>query len=95
MSDLTLQVIAGVVVAIIVSFIGIGQRIKISHNSASPKTGKKIMIVSAVAILIGAYYGGQSGWDMESTQGVIGATTVGCGVILFFIGRVISWYQKN
>ena len=95
MSDLMIQVIAGVIVAIIVSFIGIAHRIKISHGTTSAKTGKKIMIISVLAIFIGAYYGGQNGWDMESTQSMIGATMVGYGVLFFFIGKVIAWYQRN
>lgn len=95
MSDLMIQVIAGVIVAIIVSLVGIGHRVKISHGNTSPKTGKKIMILSVVAIFVGAYYGGQNGWDMESTQSVIGATIAGYGFLFFIIGKVVAWYQSN
>lgn len=96
MSDLLIQIVAGIIVAIIASFIGIGYKVRISHSSsASPKTGKRIMIFSALAIFTGAILGGQSGWDMGTTQGVIGATLAGYGVLFFFIGKIVAWYQRN
>lgn len=96
MSDLLIQIIAGVIVAIIASFIGIGYKVRISHgSSSSPKTGKKVMIFSALVIFIGAMLGDQAGWDMNVTQSVIGATIVGYGVLFFFIGKIIAWYQRN
>lgn len=96
MPDFLIQVIAGIIVAIIASFIGIGYKVRISHSSdSSRKTGKKIMIFSGLAIFTGVILGGQSGWDMGTKQSVIGATMAGYGVLFFFIGKVIAWYQRN
>lgn len=95
MSDLMIQVVAGIIVAIIVSLIGIGHHVRVSQSTTIPKTGKKIILLSVVAILVGAYYGGQSGWDMDTTQGIVGATIAGYGVLFFFIGKVVAWYQRN
>lgn len=97
MKELLFTVIGGVIVAIIVSWFGIGGTKHVSvHGTPVRKTGKWIIFVSVIMILWGLSWIGQTpgGFDFDKTQTLYGLTLAGYGVIALVVGKIIIWFQR-
>jgi len=97
MSNLFINVIGGLIVVIIATWLGIGGSTKVivQSNGRIKKTGKWIIIISVAMILSGLIWAGsnspvQGGFDLNKTGTVHGLTLTGYGALLFFIGKIIS-----
>jgi hypothetical protein len=99
MSDLTIQVLANVIGAIVIAAFGIGSVKVIVNGVRARKTGKKMVLFSWVMMLGGIawadkYSPPQGGFDFNQPGTMFGITIALYGVLLFLIGLVVAWYQK-
>ena len=102
MSNLIVTIIGGVVVAILVSLLGIGKNktpVIVTHGFKVRRTGKWIMIISSVIIIWGFLLLGNNsdptaGINFNNRQTIYGFTLIFWGVIIFIVGKVIAWFQK-
>lgn len=100
MEQLIIQIIGGVIVAVIATWLGIGKSHKVIIHHAGPtrRTGKWIILISILMIFGGlawmsnGYPQNFSGWIKPPT--VYGFTLASYGVIFFIIGKVVAWFQK-
>ncbi len=96
MSQLFINIIAGLVVVIIAALLGIGGTTKVVvHGNRSGKAGKWIIIISVVMILSGLFVLGKNptptaGIDFNNP----GTLLIGYGIIFFIVGRIVAWYQR-
>lgn len=101
MSQLAVTVVGGLLVAIIAAWFGIGGTTKVAvHGGYKPKkTGKWIVIISVLMILGGLAWTGsgsptQGGFDLNRPQTLYGLTLAGYGLIFFFVGKIVVWFQR-
>lgn len=99
MDQLLMQVVGGVIVAIIAGCFGIGGTTRvISHGTKIRRTGKWIILISVVMIFAGLAWMGngnpQSMDDWFKPPAVYGFTLALYGFLFFFIGKVVAWFQK-
>lgn len=94
MNQLFISVVSGLVVIIIASFFGLGgsKNIRISGDRTR-KTGKWIMIISAIVVFIGLSWAGKN--PSGSGELAPGYSLALLGVFSFFIGKFIAWFQRN
>jgi len=101
MKELLFTIIGGVIVAIIVSWFGIGGTKHVSvHGSPIRKTGKWIIFFSVLMILGGLAWAGsnspsQGGFDWDKPGTLYGLTLAGYGVIAFIVGKIVAWFQRS
>lgn len=99
MDQLLIQVLGGVIVAIIAGWFGVGGTTRVVvHGTKVRRTGKWIIIISVVMIFIGLAWMGnghpQSMDDWFKPPTVYGFTLALYGLLFFFIGKVVAWFQK-
>lgn len=101
MKQLIITVIGGVLIAVITTFFGIGKttQVVVGGNRVK-KTGKWIIIVSALMIFSGFYIVGyntppQGGIDFNKPGIIYGLTLAGYGLMALLIGRIVAWFQQN
>lgn len=101
MSSLIITVVGGLLVIIIASWFGLGGNTKVTVHGGGKvkKTGKWIIIISVVMILGGLVWAGsgspaQGGLDFNKPVTLYGLTLAGYGLIFFFVGKVVAWFQK-
>jgi len=88
MNELIVTVIGGLIVAFIASLFGWGSgRSTVVQGVKVRKSGKIIMIVSVLMILGGLSLAG-------SGEQLYGYTLAGYGVLFFFVGKVVAWFQR-
>lgn len=96
MNQLLINVIGGVAVIIIAALFGIGGTTRVVvHGTHARKTGKWIIIISVVMILVGASLAGK---NPSHTGGLNfndpGTLLMGYGVLFFVVGKIVAWYQR-
>ncbi len=101
MNQLFITVIGGLIVAAIASWFGFGGSTKVTIHGGHrvKKTGKWIIIISVVMILGGLAWAGsgssaKGGLDFNNTKTLYGLTLAGYGLIFFFVGKVVAWFQR-
>lgn len=100
MKDLIYPIITGVVVLLIGSWFNIGNTHNIQVRSGKVrKTGKWIMIISvamafAGLVLISQNSPPQGGIDFHNWKSGLGLLAIISGIIGYFIGKFIAWFQK-
>lgn len=88
MNELVITIIGGLAVAFIASLFGWGAgRSTVVQGVKVRKSGKIIMIISALMILGGLAWAGNG-------NEVYGYTLAGYGVLFFLIGKVVAWFQR-
>ncbi len=100
MSSLIITIVGGLVVAVIISMFGIGTAKVVVQGSKQSRSGKKLILVSWLMIIIGLILLGQSplaraGFDLTQGSTLLGIALVECGILLLIIGKVVAWYQKS
>lgn len=101
MSQLLINIVAGLVVLILGTWLGLGgsTRVKIEGGHKVRKTGKLIIFVSVLMILGGLAWAGsnapaQGGVDLSRSGMLYGFTLAGYGVLLLIVGKVVAWWQR-
>ena len=99
MSQLIATIVGGLIVAILISWFGIGSTKVVVQGSKLSKTGKKIILTSVVMIILGVILLGQhplprGGLDLTQGSTLIGIALGECGFLLLIIGKVVVWYQR-
>lgn len=95
MSDLMIQIAAGLIVILIAGWLGLGGKTITIQSSSTKKTGKKMILVAWVLIILGLYLGAGANWDTETARAGAGISSLGFGFLLLIVGRVVAWYQGN
>ncbi len=92
MDSLFSQIISGIIVAIILGWLGFGgtKRVVIHNEGRVRKTGKWIMIISGIAIFIGLAWAGSS----NSTSWQPGHSLALLAFFVFLLGKLIAWFQR-
>ena len=94
MNQFIINIIGGVIIAILVSWLGFGgSKVTIQHTGTSRKTGKKIMLFAILMIFTGAIWAGKD--TLHTGLSNHGTLLASYGFILFIIGWVVNWFQKN
>src|SRR5882672_1960525 len=98
MSELFVQIIGGLIVAILAFFFGIsGNRTKVVvQGTRVRKTGKWIIFISVLMILGGLTWAGsgspsQGGFDFNKPATIYGLTLAGYGFIFLIVGKIVAW----
>ena len=94
MSDLMIQIAAGLVVIVIAGWLGLGGRTVTIQSSGTRKTGKKMILVAWVLIILGLYLGAGANWNLETAKAGAGASSLALGFLLLIVGRIVAWYQS-
>ena len=102
MSNFVVTIISGIIVAIIVSWLGIGESKKqviMSGGVKVRKTGKLIIIISVIIIIWGMLLLGNNSnptaiMDMTNRQTANGLLLMFLGTILLIIGKIVAWFQR-
>ena len=101
MSQLLITVIGGLIVLILAAWLGIGgsTRVKVEGGHKVRKTGKLIIFISVLMILGGLAWAGsnapaQGGIDLSRSGMLYGFTLAGYGVLFFFVGKIVAWWQR-
>jgi hypothetical protein len=101
MGQLFITIIGGLIVAAIASWFGFSGSTKVTIHGGHKvkKTGKWIILISVVMILSGLAWAGsgspaQGGLDFNKPVTLYGLTLAGYGLIFFFVGKVVAWFQK-
>jgi len=102
MSNFVVTIIGGVVVAALVSWLGIGKnkaQVVIVNGSKVKKSGKWIIIISSVIIIWGFLLLGNNSdptaeINLINRQTVYGFSLILWGGVLFIVGKIIVWFQK-
>lgn len=95
MNNILSQIISGIIVALILYWIGLGSNKVIVYNSGKiRKTGKWIIIISILIIIIGLNIGAKQQVNYTGTISP-GYGFAILGGFLFFIGKIIAWFQRN
>jgi hypothetical protein len=93
MNELFIQVVGGVLVIVIASLFGFGGgSTHVVVGGKVKKTGKWIIIISVVMILIGASMNGEKG--INPNELTAGTLIMIYGVIFFFVGKFVAWFQR-
>lgn len=93
MKELVFTIISGVIVAIIVSWLGIGGTSHVSvHGSPVRKTGKWIIVLGVLMIIGGLAWAGRN--STSGLPAINGYVLAGYGLIFFIAGKVVSWFQR-
>ena len=86
---------------ILAAWLGIGgsTRVKVEGGHKAKKTGKLIILISVLMILGGLAWAGsasptQGGFDFNNVNTVYGLTLAGYGVLFFFVGKIVAWWQR-
>jgi len=88
MNELAITIIGGLAVAFIASLFGWGSsRSTVVQGVRVRRSGKIIMIISALMVL-----GGLT-WAGNGSQ-LYGYTLAGYGALFFLVGKVVAWFQK-
>lgn len=101
MDQLFIQVVGGFIVAILVALFNIGgTKVTVVRAAKTSKTGKWIIIISVIMILVGLALMGQNapqkvGLDFNKLQTMIGLTLVGYGILALIVGKIVAWFQKS
>lgn len=99
MNQLSINIISGLVVAIIIAGLGIGSTTKVSVSGIQTrKTGKWMIIISVAMIFIGLAWLGKNapsgrGFNFSDPSTIYGFTLVGWGVLLLVVGKIVTWFQ--
>lgn len=100
MDQLFLQILGGVLVLVIGAWLGVGGTTKvIVYGQRARKSGKWLIIIS-VAMIVGGLMlcrkadPSQWGYDLNDPHTVYGLTLISYGALLYFVGRVVAWFQK-
>lgn len=102
MSNFVVTIISGIIVAIIVSWLGIGgskKQVIMSGGVKVRKTGKLIIIISVIIIIWGMLLLGNNSnptaiMDMTNRQAANGLLLMFLGAILLIIGKIVAWFQR-
>lgn len=101
MSQLFITVVGGLIVAIIAAWFGIGgtTRVAIQGGYKPKRTGKIIILISVCMILGGLAWAGsaspaQGGFNFNDPRTLYGITLAGYGLIFFFVGKIVAWFQR-
>lgn len=95
MSDLAIQIVAGLIVILIAGWLGLGGKTVTIQSNTTKKTGKKMILISWVLIILGLYLGGSANWDLETAKAGAGASSLILGFLLLIVGRIVVWFQSN
>ncbi len=95
MSDLVIQIVAGLAVILLAGWLGLGGKTVTIQSNSAKKTGKKIILVAWILIILGLYLGGASNWDVETVKAGMGISSLIFGFLLLIVGRIIAWYQRS
>ena len=92
-------VASAVVAGLILRFFGGGTKITV-EGSQVKKTGKKMVLVAWLMIIIGVVLCGQNslphgGFDLSKPGTVYGFGFLEVGAILLFFGSIVAWFQKH
>lgn len=94
MNEFFSQIAIGIIVAIILGWLGFGGSKKvIVNNSKSHKLGKWIMIISVIIMIIGLNWAGKQSPTINTIAP--GYSVAILGGFFFLIGKVIAWFQRN
>lgn len=90
MSQLLFTILGGVITAVIVGWLGFGKsKIVVVHGVRVKKTGKWMVIISILMILLGSYLHSKGGSFASA-----GITIAAYGFVIFLIGRAVAWFQR-
>ena len=92
MSELFNQIFIGIIVAIILGWLGLGNKKVIVQNGGKVrKTGKLIMLISGISIFVGLIWAGNNplykGWHPGYSLSVI-------SFFVFILGKIVAWWQR-
>jgi len=93
MDELFKQIFIGIIVAIIVGWLGFGGKKKVIVQGTGKirKTGKWIMLISGIFIFIGLIWVSNDptykGWHPGYSLSII-------SFMFFLLGKLIAWWQK-
>lgn len=90
-----IQIVAGLIVIVIAGWLGLGGKTVTIQSNSTKKTGKKMILIAWVLIVLGLYLGGSTNWDLETAQAGAGVSSLVFGFLLLIIGRIVAWYQSN
>jgi len=102
MENFFIEIIIGVIVAALATWFGLSgskTSVVIKEGVQVKKTGKKIIIVSIIMILGGFILIGNSldqnnEVDYENIKFWMGVSFAGYGVLFYFLGKIVAWYQR-
>jgi len=101
MEQLIITVVGGLLVLAIASWFGFGGSTKVTVHGGgkAKKTGKWIIIISVAMVLGGLAWAGSNapaggGVDFSRPTTIYGLTLAGYGLLFFFVGKIIAWFQK-
>src|SRR3989338_10366743 len=96
MSQLLIQIIGGVIVAVIAALFGIGGTTRVTvHSGVVRKTGKWIIIISVLMIMGGiALLNKQTAPNDIWKFNTPGSLLIGYGILFFIVGKIVAWYQR-
>lgn len=101
MSQLAINITGGLIVAVLLSWFGLSgsTRVTVQGGHTVKKTGKWIMIISAVAIIVAFSFlrkGDPTKWgyDLNIPSNVIALTVILYGALFFVVGKIVAWFQR-
>jgi len=94
MNGIFTQVIGGIVLAVILRWLGLNNSSRVIANNRNRKTGKWIMVISGIIIYIGLIWGGKEQINYHGTIAP-GYGLAITGLFTFYIGKFIAWWQRS
>ena len=102
MSNFIVTIISGVLVAILVSWLGIGKDktpVKFAGGFRVRRTGKWMIIISVILIIWGIILivnnsNPAAGFNFNNPNSIYGLGLLEVGGILFVVGKIVAWFQK-
>ncbi len=96
MNELIITIIGGLTVVLVASWLGIGggtHRVVV-HGSNSKKTGKWIIIIAVLMVLVGLSLNAGTEEGVSLQKPTAGSVIAMYGVLFFIVGKVVAWFQK-
>jgi hypothetical protein len=101
MSQLLINVVAGLAVLILGAWLGLGgsTKVRIEGGHKVKKTGKLLILISVLMIIGGLAWAGsnapaQGGVDLNIPGMLYGFTLAGYGALLLIVGKIVAWWQR-